>query len=87
MREHEKARILADRTIPAPDYSPIREALGDLMPDLPPGARGRHRLVLALTQRFGENFRMNGKARELLAHFEDESAHIRTHIHLRLGKD
>lgn len=35
----------------------LPEILGDSMPDLPKNAVGRHRLVRALQQRFGSNWR------------------------------
>lgn len=48
------------------------------MPQLMPGPRGRARLVQALTQRFGENFRMNSEAQKALGHFDGETLKIRT---------
>lgn len=83
---HKHRKILADPTLPRADFGPIREALGDLTPDLMPGKRGRHRLVQALTQRFGENFRTNAGAQKLMQHFDDETEHMKAHLKIRLGR-
>ena len=78
-RTHLKhADLLKHKQLPKPDWAPIRRVLGDQMPDLMPGPRGRQRLVQSLTQRFGENFRMNSEAQRTLQHFEDETHKIRT---------
>ncbi len=70
--------LLQDPKLPKADFSPLKHVLGDLMPQLMPGPRGRQRLTLALTQRFGENFRMNGEAQKAMKHFEDETNKIRS---------
>lgn len=62
------------------DFSQFKKLFGDLMPELSPGPRGRHRLVLALTQRFGEHFRMNAEAQGALKYFDSETQRIRAHL-------
>lgn len=46
--------------------------LGDAMPDLPRNALGRHRLVMAFTQRFGPNFRALPGVTSLMKQFDNE---------------
>lgn len=46
--------------------------LGDAMPDLPKNAVGRHRLVRALQQRFGPNFRSLPGVGGLIKEFDTE---------------
>lgn len=48
--------------------------LGDAMPDLPKTAVGRHRLVRALQQRFGNNFRSLPGVKDLVKEFDDDIA-------------
>lgn len=78
---HKYVHLLGDPRMPKPDYTPIRQELGELMPHLMPGPRGRQRLTLALTQRFGENWRMNIAAKSMMGHFESEDLKLRTYFH------
>lgn len=71
------AHLLKHPQLPKPDYTPIRNVLQELMPVLSPDSRGRARLHLALTHRFGENFRMNEQAKQAVAHFDSETARIK----------
>lgn len=48
--------------------------LGDGMPELPRNAIGRHRLVMALKQRFGDNFRALPGVSGLVSQFDGEIA-------------
>jgi len=48
--------------------------LGDAMPQLPRNAVGRHRLVRALQQRFGSNFRSLPGVSGLIKEFDDDMA-------------
>lgn len=52
--------------------SKLHEILGEAMPELPRSAVGRHRLVRALNQRFGKNFRSLPGVSDLVKQFDDE---------------
>jgi len=54
--------------------SRLHEVLGDAMPELPRNAVGRHRLIRALNQRFGPNFRSLPGVKDLVGQFDDEVA-------------
>ena len=77
------AHLLQHPELPKPDFTPIKRLLGDMMPDMPVGPRGRQRLIRALTQRFGENYRAFEAANEALKHFDNESAHVRAWLHAK----
>jgi hypothetical protein len=53
--------------------SRLHEILGDAMPELPRNAVGRHRLVRALQQRFGRNFRSLPGVSGLVKEFDHET--------------
>lgn len=48
--------------------------LGEAMPDLPKNGVGRHRLMRALQQRFGANFRSLPGIKNLMKEFDDDIA-------------
>lgn len=50
----------------------LPELLGDLMPELPKTQLGRHRLVRALHQRFGDNFRSLPGIKGLISEFDKD---------------
>jgi hypothetical protein len=50
--------------------SQLPEILGDGMPELPRTAVGRHRLIRALQQRFGNNYRSLPGVKDLVAEFD-----------------
>lgn len=50
----------------------LPSVLGEAMPELPRNAVGRHRLVRALQQRFGNNFRTLPGVKDLVKQFDDE---------------
>lgn len=52
----------------------LPEILGDAMPDLPRTAVGRHRLIRALQQRFGANFRSLPGLKDLISEFDKDVA-------------
>lgn len=52
----------------------LPDVLGDAMPDLPRNAVGRFRLVSALRQRFGDNFRALPGVSNIVREFDDEVA-------------
>ena len=52
--------------------SRLHEVLGDAMPELPRNAVGRHRLIRALNQRFGPNFRSLPGVKDLVGQFDSE---------------
>lgn len=52
----------------------LPELLGELMPELPRNAVGRHRLVRSLQQRFGSNFRTLPGVPDLIKQFDKEIA-------------
>lgn len=54
--------------------SQLGEILGDATPELPKNAVGRHRLVRALQQRFGSNFRSLPGVKALIEEFDQDLA-------------
>lgn len=52
----------------------LPEVLGDAMPELPRNAVGRYRLIRALQQRFGDNFRALPGVSGLVKEFDNEIA-------------
>ena len=54
--------------------SKLPEILGDAMPELPRTAVGRHRLIRALQQRFGANFRTLPGVSDLVKEFDGDVA-------------
>lgn len=54
--------------------SQLPSILGDAMPDLPRNQVGRHRLVSALHQRFGPNFRALPGVSNLINEFDSDIA-------------
>ena len=55
--------------------SQLGSILGDAMPELPRNPLGRHRLVRALQQRFGPNFRSLPGIKGLIQQFDGDIAH------------
>lgn len=62
----------ADHAQQGMQLSRLHEVLGDSMPDLPRNAVGRHRLIRALNQRFGPNFRSLPGIQDLVGQFDHE---------------
>jgi len=52
--------------------SRLHEVLGDATPELPRNPIGRHRLITALQQRFGDNFRTLPGIKDLVGQFDTE---------------
>lgn len=52
--------------------SKLHEVLGEKTPELPRNPVGRHRLVTALAQRFGPNFRSLPGVTDLMKQFDGE---------------
>ncbi len=50
--------------------SQLPEILGEAMPELPKNPVGRHRLIRALQQRFGSNFRSLPGIKDLISEFD-----------------
>lgn len=50
----------------------LPKILGDAMPDLPKNSVGRHRLVRALQQRFGQNWRSLPGVKDLVKEFDKD---------------
>jgi hypothetical protein len=50
----------------------LPEILGDAMPELPKNPVGRHRLIRALQQRFGNNFRALPGVKNLVKEFDND---------------
>ena len=68
--------------------SNIHQILGDATPELPFNSVGRHRLVRALQQRFGPNFRSLPGIKGLIKEFDDNLAFedkIRSMKSIKLG--
>lgn len=53
----------------------IGEILGEKRPELPKTKVGRYRLVRALRQRFGDNYRNIPGVRNIIEEFDDEIHH------------
>lgn len=77
------AHLLRHPALPKPDFAPIARVLGEGMPELMPGPRGRQRLSLALAQRFGENYRTNQGAQAVMKHFDDETEKVSSWLKLK----
>lgn len=56
----------------------LPDILGESMPELPRSPLGRHRLVRALQQRFGANFRSLPGIKDLVAEFDKDIEFERT---------
>lgn len=54
--------------------SQLPAILGDATPELPKNSVGRHRLIRALQQRFGRNFRSLPGVKDLITEFDGEIA-------------
>lgn len=54
------------------ELSRLHEVLGEKMPELPRNPVGRHRLISALSQRFGPNFRSLPGVTDLMKQFDNE---------------
>lgn len=52
----------------------LPEILGESMPELPRSPVGRHRLIRALQQRFGRNFRSLPGVKDLVTEFDADIA-------------
>lgn len=59
---------------------PIKQLLGELTPDLPPGPLGRLRLIEALRMKYGDQYRMISGARQAIEHFDSETDLIRGYM-------
>jgi hypothetical protein len=57
---------------PEMNLVPIKEVLGEDTPEITPTPLGRFRLVSALRNKFGDNYRNIPSARKALDHFDDE---------------
>jgi len=77
------AHLLKDPKLPRMNLEPIKMVLQDLMPALSPGPRGRLRLIRALTQRYGENFRAFKDAQQAMEHFDNETKLVRDWLKLK----
>lgn len=62
----------------------LPDVLGDSLPELPKNQVGRFRLVRALKQRFGNNFRTLPGIKNLLSEFDDDIAY--EHDVIKMGK-
>lgn len=72
---------MLDSKFKAIDLGPIKAVLHDVeLPDLPPGPVGRFRLVAALRNRFGNNYRIMEASRRALKHFDSETKLIKGYI-------
>lgn len=62
--------------MPQMNTAPIKEALGDDMPEIHPTPLGRMRLVMALRTKFGPNYRNHPKSISALKHFDSEHTYF-----------
>jgi hypothetical protein len=88
MREEGKPATLAELMGKAGDTADLGlkdlpEMLGEQMPDLPKNRIGKFRLLNALSQRYGPNFRNLPMVSKILKEFDDE---IETENVIRLNK-
>lgn len=65
------------------DLSRLHEVLGEATPELPRNPVGRHRLVRALDQRFGPNWRSLPGTKDIMAQFDSEVEFENTAARLR----
>lgn len=56
------------------EMGPIKDALGDDMPQITPDALGKYRLMMALKNKYGANYRNVPMAASAMKHFENEHA-------------
>lgn len=54
------------------NMGPIKDVLGDDMPEIGPTPLGRFRLISALANKFGQNYKNIPKAKKALDHFDNE---------------
>ena len=66
--------------------SQLPTILGEAMPELPRTAVGRHRLVRALQQRFGRNFRSLPGVKNLVEEFDKDLSFERKISHMQAIK-
>jgi hypothetical protein len=64
----------------------LPEILGDAMPELPKNAIGKHRLVTALRNRFGHDFRNLPGVSGLISEFDESIALEHRHAQIRAIK-
>jgi hypothetical protein len=62
---------------PQMNMGPIKDVLGDDMPEITPTPLGRFRLVSALRNKFGDNYNNVPKAKIALTHFDNEHDYFR----------
>jgi hypothetical protein len=62
---------------PPMNLGPIKEVLGENVPEITPTPLGRLRLVSALINKFGQNYRNIPPARKALDHFDSEHDYFR----------
>lgn len=62
---------------PKMDLGPIKDVLGDAMPEITPTPLGRYRLVSALQNKFGSNYRNTPSALKALTHFDNEHKYFK----------
>lgn len=69
------------------DLKLIRDLLGPdvALPELPPGPIGRFRLVQVLQNRFGQDFKTVGPARQVLRHFDKETKYVRGFLEAKMN--
>ena len=70
--------------MPKMDQSRYEEFFGEAMPTIEPTVVGRHRLVSALRNKFGANYRSLAVAKDLIRKFDEDREMIRSHISARI---
>lgn len=68
------------------DLSPIKEALGEDLPEIPANSLGKIRLVKLLRNKYGINYRNFAPAIRALNHFESEMRYIHHYMKVRSGR-
>lgn len=67
------------------DLAPIQEILGENTPEISPTPLGRFRLVSALRNKFGDNYRNVPTAKTALDHFDKEHQYFKLLRKIRGG--
>lgn len=72
--------------LPDLDLSPIQAILGDKMPKLDATTIGRHRMLMAFRNLFGDNFRSTPGVEQAIKHYDNESGHVRDLLRIKMDK-
>ncbi len=74
MKKVSLAELMGKQAANGISLKQLPDILGDAMPELPRNAVGRFRLITALQQRFGDNYRVLPGVSNIVKEFDDEVA-------------